>query len=272
MQTVFTYADAITRIQNLEEPLWPPGITSSQQLQAINLALDYLWTNGDFDGLIQDVTGITSTGGIITLPAQYRFLISLATKCHKVGIKSQQWKLSPSAPNITDWTKWTRSMLAFDLGDTGTASLGIWPGGVIEALTDGVPNGTYFSIVINDGIIGYVPASNVNPPSTSSARQYQVTGDPAHTDTLTFFGQAKLRYTYAADISSVVAPDCFPAILEAVRAYHFIACGDTTRAQAHFAEALKLLEANSFDVVADEDMGCVALDPMTSGGGFLNID
>jgi hypothetical protein len=229
LPVAFTIAEAITRIGNLEEPLWTPGSSSAQQLQSINQALDYLWLWGDFEGLVQDVPNLTSSGGIITLPAQYRFLVDLsipAINC-KVGIKTQQWKLSPSAPRVADWTCWYRSILAFDLGDAVTGD--------------------------------------------TSQRQYQVTGQPTFADAQTFFGQAKLRYIYATTTATTVLPDCFAALLEAVRAYHWIATGDKNAADASFAEALQILEANSVDVTATEDFGSMSFDPTTSGGSLLNI-
>lgn len=346
---MFSYSTAIARVNSQIEQIWDPTATAAQQLQAVNQALEYLWVEGQWDGLVQDVTGLSTSGGILTLPSGYRYLTALRCQSwHKdVSIKSQAFKYSPSRQRndggyfgytsglVSDWQG---DLKANDLGDSWTYAgslivpdyatgqpyqvvIGNPSSGVPDAIglenTSLLYTGAYY-ILDSDGsgrqwqvigsaglIIGVVaaPAGATTSPfiglrsqvsgeiynlvvqngvlgdalftaaSTqfATSRTYKIPGDPTVIDTLSFEGQAKLRYIYAIDPSAGVLPDNFPALLEAVRAYHFLDVGDETRAELHFKNALALLEEDSKDLVADEDMGSLSLDPITSGGAFLNL-
>ena len=335
---MFTYATAIARVLGQIEPIWDPGATSAQQLQAVNQALEYLWNFGDWDGLTTDVKGMATTGGILSLPPQYRFLTALKNSdSHlSVSIKSQGFKYSPSSRQVEDfygmtgYSTWRGCLVAYDLGDTNAGisqiiqdavtgqllalvvqngvlglvaapagsipslillvdsttnlaynlialntvfelqPLGIPPAGLVSAscvVTDSVTSQPY-AVVVSGGALGIVPSPSA-PAST--IRQYRIAGCPSTVDTLTFEGQAKLRYTYATNPNSIVAPDNFQALLSAVRGFHFLDVGDESRADKHFSKALELLNDDSKDILGEEDMGCLSLDPVTSGGGLLNI-
>lgn len=298
---MFTFSTAINRINSQIEPIWDPSATSDQQFQAVNQALEYLWNFGNWDGIIQDVGGLATIGGILSLAPQYRFLTALRNieSGVNVSIKSQGFKYSPSMGQNTNglagYSSYQRGMMAFDLGDI---SAGISPYSVVQDTVTGdlfqvivsngimgiqpappgsVPNlsivtdsvtGQPFVLIVSNGILG-IDTTSINPVSTN--RQYQISGCSSDVDTLTFEGQATLRYIYATNLNQIIAPDNFPALLSAVRAGHFMDVGDENRAESHFQKALKLLETASAEIVEMEDMGSLSFDPMTSGGGMLNI-
>lgn len=270
--TVFTYATALARINNLEQPLFTPGITSGQQLQILNEVLDRMWTHGQWDGLLQEVSGLTTTNNILTLPPQYKNLTGLKvsnqnTRCwNRVSIKSQQWKFSPSA-NGTNWDSYCGSQwYAFDRGDSGLGELGVFSGSVVIDQATGIA----YQIAVSNEIIGLIPA-NANPPSLSSARQYEIPGPQAYIDSLTFKGMAKQRYIYATDLNANVAPDSFEGLLMGVRAYHSYATGDTERAGVEFSQALEIVERDLGQILQDEDMGRVTVEYEFSGGSIPNL-
>jgi hypothetical protein len=346
---VFSYGTAINRITSQIEPIWDPSASPAQQLQAVNQAEEYLWVNGQWDGLIQDVTGLSTVNGILTLPSPYRYLTAL--RCESWGmdvpVKSQGYKFSPSRQrNGGDYngyatglaSGWQNGLVANDLGDQwtyagalivrdyvtgqpyqvliGDPSSGapdaigaedttllytgpyyiadsdnsgrVWqviggagpvigivaaPAGSTATATVGLQsqvNQQIYNLIVQNGVLGDQPYT---PSSTqyATSRTYKIPGECSIIDTLSFRGQAKLRYTYASDLGAGVLPDNFPALLAAVRAYHFLDVGDEARAQSHFQNALALLETDAVDIVEDEDMGSLSLDPMTSGGGLLNI-
>jgi hypothetical protein len=226
------------------------------------------------------------------------------TWCLDVSIKSQGYKFSQS--NQINGAYWNGSasglasgfqggLKAYDLGDTigpgsgsplvvldevtgqpiqiivsnGLIGQQAAPPGTLPSngnILQDETTGSFYSVVVSNGIIG------INPTTAQTGqRQYQIAGCSTTIDTLTFIGQAKLRYAYATSVSTIVLPDNFPALLAAVRAFHFQDVGDETRAESYFAKALALLESGSAEIVENEDMGSLSLDPMTSGGSILNI-
>ena len=222
----FTYADAISRADGQMEPLWTPGATSQQKLDRLNDVLERFWNEGVWDGLSADLS-MTSSSGVITLASGYRKLdalqVSTAGSEQNVPIKSQLWKLTPSANYIGDWTKYGGPMLAFDKGDV------------------------------------------------SGLRTYQLTGAAAVADSYTYTGQAKLRYVRVIVTTTPVNPDCWPALLVGLRAWHWQDQGDNTRYQLEFADALRQLERDLCGVQDTEDLGTVSLEYSRSGGAIPNI-
>lgn len=305
----FTLATAISRIDNLQQPIWTAGATASQKLQACNQALDKMWTLGGWDGLLQEVTGLTSVSGILVLPSQYKILTGLRVCGNngqlangygyggspRVSIKSQQWKFSPNA-NGTDWGCYCGPpWIAFDLGDFTSVGTGliVFDTGLNENVEitsiDGIltvevapegstpssgitiqdqGNGQFYNIGSDNGIIGLYTAT---PTSSGSNRKYQIPGPFSITNNLIFSGMAKLRYIYASDTNTVVEPDCFEALMMAIRAIHWYDTGDTKRAEEEFNTAVKLVNADLGQVQQDADMGRVTTEFEFSGGSILNI-
>jgi hypothetical protein len=304
----FSYGDAIQRITNQPEQVWPPGITASEQLQRINGVLDRVWTRGQFDGLLKEVDGLTTSGGILTLPSQFKLLTGLQALypntsgssnlnggCSRVDIRSQQWKFSPSAPQGPCSTWNNGRWYAFDQGDTATVGtylvvtdtatgslvqifvqngvLGVESAPAGSTPTTGITvqdsvTGQFYNIIVQNDIIGLATAT---PTSSGSNRTYQISGIPSYVDTFTFNGMAKLRYVYASNLNQLVAPDCFEGLLMGVRAFSWYDKGDTSRAEEEFATAMAIYEADLGQVLQDEDMGYVTVDYAESGGSILNL-
>ena len=235
--TVFTIAQALTRISNLEQPIWSSTITADQQLQAVNSSLEKIWTYGEWDGLLNAITGMATTNGILTLNGAYRLLQGLTViypnptpnvgGSDPVSIKSQQWQYAPSQNGI-NWTQQAGPpWYAFDLGD--------------------------------------------NISGTASQRQYQIAGVPSYIDTLSFNGIAKLRYIYATVTTQIVIPDSYEGLVMALRSQHSYAVGDTTRAEEEFSAALQIVEHDLGQVIEKEDMGRMTVDFCCSGGSIPNL-
>ena len=264
----FTIATAISRLSTGSVNYFKAGATSAQQLQRVNECLERLWNFGMWDGLLQEIS-LTSTGGIITLPAQYRKLVALRindSNCgnKNVSIKSQQWKFSPSAPRERNWFKGNWADVAFDLGDVGVAYIG----GQIQ---DGI-TGSYYNVAVENGVLGIVPSSGATQTLVASgARQYQVSGNPDYVDTLTFTGMARLRYIWAVDTTVTVWPDNYQALLYAVQSFYWRDMGDDNRADALFSNALNTLEKDLDGILSEEDLGSITLEPTMGMGGIPNI-
>lgn len=263
----FSYATAIARVDNQPEPYWTPGMTDVQKLQRINEVLDRAYSLGTWDGLLLEVKGMTTTGGILTLDSEYKLLTALRNECFgpRISIKSQQVKYAP-AREVTCQTGGV-PRIAYDLGDLGTGSVGVFSGATVQ---DQV-TGDLYNIVVANQIIGLEPAGDVPPPSTFSARQYEIVGIPSYVDGLTFSGIAKRRYVYATDETATVSPDCFEGLLMGVRAFHWYDVGDTKRAEEEFQTAIGIFEADLGQVLQDEDMGRVTVEVEYSGGSIPNL-
>jgi hypothetical protein len=289
----FSYQDALNRISAEPEPVWSSGMTVAQQLQRLNEVLERFWTEGTWDGLLIDASPFSSTDGVITLNPIYKTLDSLVCNGAQVSIKAQNWKYSPSAPKVSDWTKYRGPLIAFDLGDgvasftnlvdsvtgqtylpvSSSGALGIIPIGTpvpVPTLTDS-QTGQNYTLVAANNAVGLQAVSAT--PQQAVARSYQVAGDPSYLDKLTFGGMARLRYMWATSVqlANQVVPDCFQALIMGVRAFHWYDVGDTSRAERDFQTALAILERNLNDVLEDEDLGEVTVDWETSGGSICNL-
>lgn len=106
---------------------------------------------------------------------------------------------------------------------------------------------------------------------TGGTRQYQLTGTAAIADAYTYTAQAKRRYVWVTDLSTVFSPDSWPALLLGVRAYHWLDQGDNTRFQLEFADALRQLEKDLCNVTEMEDLGGVNIEYQRSGGAIPNL-
>ncbi len=118
---------------------------------------------------------------------------------------------------------------------------------------------------------GWLLAFDLGDTGAGGARRYQITGDPTYADSLTYSGSAKKRYTWATDTATVVVPDCFQAVLTAVRAFHWKDVGDNDRFDREFAGALHILEKSLNAVDAFADYGSISLAYETSGGSIPNL-
>lgn len=103
---------------------------------------------------------------------------------------------------------------------------------------------------------------------TSGTRLYQIAGPTATVDAYTYTAQAKKRYIWATSASDIVIPDCFPALLLGVRAYHWLDQGDNTRFQLEFSDSLRQLGQDTGGVQEMEGLGSVSLEYTRSGGAI----
>ncbi len=118
---------------------------------------------------------------------------------------------------------------------------------------------------------GYLLAFDLGETGSGGARRYQITGNAAYADALTYSGSAKKRYTWATNTATVVVPDCFQAVLTAVRAFHWKDVGDNDRFDREFQNALGILEKSLSAVDAFADYGSMNLAYETSGGAIRNL-
>jgi hypothetical protein len=203
----FSYSTAIARISNLPEQLWPQNATFSQQFQRLNQVLDRVYSLGQWDGLLTELDGLTTTNGLLILPPQYKLLTALRLSCGpRVTIKPNQWKYSPSAPTNGWGCGYRGRWYAFEKGDVNSFAgatfvlidqvtgepfqllvqngiLGInpIPAGVGQTLIiqDTVTTTSLFQVVVQNGVLGLIPA-----PAGSATTQFTVVQD---TITFLFF-------------------------------------------------------------------------------------
>lgn len=103
---------------------------------------------------------------------------------------------------------------------------------------------------------------------TSGQRVYQLTGQASLADAYTYIGQAKRRYVRVTNDTMVVNPDCWPALLVGVRAWHWQDQGDNIRYQMEFADALRQLAKDLGNIQDSEDLGSVSIEPSRSGSAI----
>jgi len=118
---VFTVSTAITRLTSGPTNIFGDnGINSSQQLQRINEVLEYFYDQGTWRGVQATIT-ITTSSGVMTLPAAYQRLDGLALPLYaqQVPIKSQQWAFQNGSIPVQDWTQYG-NLVAIDMGDNGS--------------------------------------------------------------------------------------------------------------------------------------------------------
>lgn len=123
----FTVATALSRLTAQQRN---PFVTtygtmsSAQQLARINEILDIWYCSDSWRGVRSVVTGLTSSGGVISLPAtQLRAdkRITITTDGHTgcyYEIKTLEWQFQNGGPGYFDVTKGCCMGAAIDLGDT----------------------------------------------------------------------------------------------------------------------------------------------------------
>ena len=130
------------------------------------------------------------------------------------------------------------------------------------------PAGPGLSILQSTGGSGVA----IDQGDVNGQRQYQITGDPAILDTLTFTGLARLRYIWATSTSALVIPDCYQALRRGVIALGWEDEGDLSRYDAVFTRALTVLNGNYSQSESDTEHGVVACEPATSMGMIPNLN
>ena len=103
---------------------------------------------------------------------------------------------------------------------------------------------------------------------TGGQRVYKLTGTASIADSYTYIAQATRRYVRVTDATQTVIPDCWPALLVGVRAWHWQDQGDNTRYQLEFADALRQLEKDLGKTTDTEDSGTVSIEYTRSGGAI----
>ena len=177
----FTIANAAARLTGSRFNLFltQNGIASSvQQLQRINQVLENFWLKGTWPGLHTEAT-LTSSSGVITLDSAYLRLDGLAVSEDFTAPDTGCWANVAIKPMQYRWQ----------------------PGG---------PG--YFDPTEACGVIAY------DMGDVGGVRKYQLVGETAVLDTYEYRGFCRRRYTWATADSTVVMPDCYPALEYGVRA------------------------------------------------------
>lgn len=90
----------------------------------------------------------------------------------------------------------------------------------------------------------YGPTIALDQGETSGQRKYQITGDTATLDTITFRGWVAARFTYITDTSTVVVPDCFPALRIGVLALGKEDAGAISERNTLWSDCIRMLNGN----------------------------
>jgi len=229
----FTIATAITRLTGSKFNLFLSQngqFSNVQQLQRINQVLEQFWLKGSWPGLHTEAT-VTSSGGVITLGASYLRLDGLAA--------SKDF----TAPDTGCWTNIDIKPMQYR-----------WqPGG---------PG--YFDPTDVCGVIAY------DLGDVGGVRKYQLTGETATLDTYKYRGFARKRYVWATADSTVVTPDCYPALEMGVRAYN-AEDEQADNVDALWAKAFQALDDSMGQFNQGNEYGVLQIDPGLSMSAVSNL-
>ena len=229
----FTIANAVARLTGSRFNLFLTQngqMSNVQQLQRINQVLEQFWLKGSWPGLHTEAT-VTSSGGVITLDASYLRLDGLAA--------SKDF----TAPDTGCWSKVDIKAMQYR-----------WqPGG---------PG--YFDPTDVCGVIAY------DLGDVGGVRKYQLTGETATLDTYKYRGFARKRYVWATADSTVVTPDCYPALEMGVRAYN-AEDEQADNVDALWAKAFQALDDSMGQMNQGNDFGTLQTDPAISMGMVPNL-
>ena len=107
--------------------------------------------------------------------------------------------------------------------------------------------------------------------SVEGQRQYQITGDPDASDSLTFTGLARRRYIWISDTANVVIPDCYSALELGVRAKAAADANANDLSKDLWAQAFSELDNNADEFEAPQSSGILQLDPCFTAARIPNI-
>lgn len=99
-------------------------------------------------------------------------------------------------------------------------------------------------------------------------RKYQVSGNAANNDTLTFSGLARKRFTWITNTADIVCPDSFQALKLGIEAFQMEDENAHEEARAKFAEALQILNGNLQEF--EPEVKQIVIQP-SFGGGSMSL-
>lgn len=102
--------------------------------------------------------------------------------------------------------------------------------------------------------------------STIGQKRYQITGNVANIDSLTFLCYGRKRFSWITDLSTTVIPDSYSALSDGVRALAWKDEGDGQRYESNLGMALKTLNGNLQETTSTEQQ--VQVDAMMGMGSM----
>ena len=229
----FTIANAVARLTGSRFNLFLTQngqMSNVQQLQRINEVLEQFWLKGTWPGLHTEAT-LTSSNGVITLDASYLRLDALTA--------SEDF----TAPDIGCWTKVDIKPMQFRWQTGG-------PG--------------YFDPTDVCGVVAF------DMGDVGGLRKYQLTGEIATLDTYEYRGFARKRYVWATADSTIVTPDCYPALEMGIRAYNAMD-EQADNADVLWAKAFQALDDSMGQFNQGNEYGVLQIDPGLSMSAVTNL-